>query len=401
VLAFLFFVLQSPALQPQPDRRWGSPPIILSDGDHDGVKDILLMEASTEQGSVKTWLLSGRTGTILFANKFPARRFLNSSIACGRDLDADGWEDLVSTDGSLIAFHSSRTGEFLQYFDRSSQGPQNWGVLSNAGDFDQDGVPDLLVVRQPARDLIPDGEFASVFSGIDGHALLTVRDTRFFADVEADICAIADQNGDGKRDLVMACEVESTGAGDGKVISGKDGSIIRTLERFPSAPFRLQDAGDLDGDGVNDVLVGSGARIYSGCNGQRLFEERQVHPLEQRGDAAVACFAGSKGEAYLLIGAPDSNVAPNMMWSGYVQCWSLLDRRKGFVSHPSQDDDVWHFGTTITIFDDADSDGTPDFVCCPDHSMCGNPARMYVCSGRTGKILWSAVRTLTGVDVER
>jgi hypothetical protein len=374
---------------------------VLDDVDDDGASDILLRGAGWTGTRVPTWVVSGRSGKILANGQAEGWSCgIWTSTGTGCDLDGDGWEDWVTVTNGLAIRHSSKSGEILDPpVASAASATESWRPT---GDFDGDGRTGFLV-RGGGKDC--DG--VRVVSGKDGGTLAEIVDPWLEDDSESDICTIGDQDGDGRSDFVIAswgwrrhtCV---------RIVSSETRATVRRLVGVLDTDrgVHLRDAGDMDGDGVHDLLVASeeaGACLFSGCDGRVLLEARLSPSSKtcawgsETGFARESCgFVSSNGEAFVLIAATEVNVAV-----GQVECWSVSRRRCVYIARPPLDDDDWHFGARIEVLGDVDDDGTPDFLACPDHTCCGNPARMYVCSGRTGKILWSAVRTLTGLDIER
>jgi hypothetical protein len=117
--------------------------------------------------------------------------------------------------------------------------------------------------------------------------------------------AVGDVNGDGVADLV-------TGASSGgpviKVFDGKTGDVIRSFNAFDPAfqgGVRVA-AGDLNGDGVADIVVGAGegsaVRVF---NGKTLDVLHSFNAFDAgfTGGVSVAVGQDGDGRASLIVGA--------------------------------------------------------------------------------------------------
>ena len=126
------------------------------------------------------------------------------------------------------------------------------GVRVAVGDVNADGTPDIVVAMGPGASPI-----VKIFDGVDGSELaqFLAYDPTFQGGV---FVAVGDVNGDGYADVV-------TGAGESasphvKVFSGADLSVLYSF--FAYAPqftggVRVA-AGDVDGDGLADIVTGPG-----------------------------------------------------------------------------------------------------------------------------------------------
>jgi hypothetical protein len=393
---------------PRPDSRWTGAPCVLNDVDGDGAREILVLTWHEASGSARSWILSGATGDVMAAPYLDRGSYSGVTLPCRRDLDGDGWDDWTSWQEGATVCHSTRTGDLLDTLARPRLGA-NWEGWSCAGgDVDGDGFTDLVVRGLPFDTDGQEPASVRVFSGRDGGLLFEHRDPKLSRGWASDVIAIGDQDGDARDDMVIASWDPSLRAFVVEVISTRDGSLIRTLPDVPGARdrIRLRDAGDLDGDGVHDLLVSSGlatVRLHSGHDGRLLFERRGEMPRPgEHGDPELGygfeatAFVDGAGRAYVLLSA-----ARAMGWSGEVECWAVNVQRCAFVARMPSELGDWHQGASLEVCGDANGDGTPDFVCVPDRCLCANAARFHVCSGRTGAVLWSAVRTLDGIAVRR
>ena len=133
---------------------------------------------------------------------------------------------------------------------------------SGAGDVNLDGTPDLIVGAFNDDNNGSDSGSARVFSGATGGVLFT-----FDGDSASDlfghsVSGAGDVNGDGYADLIVgAYGDDNNGSGSARLFSGQTGTVIHTF----------------DGDGFADVIVAApiddnngfdfgSARVLSGAN---------------------------------------------------------------------------------------------------------------------------------------
>jgi hypothetical protein len=143
---------------------------------------------------------------------------------------------------------------------------------SGAGDIDADGINDVFVADYNAgRGPRVGSGAAYVFSGATGRRLLALH-AEEAGDGFGPGRGVGDINGDGHGDLIIAAYTSSAGAseaGKASVISGVDGSVLRTItstiagENFGVDALAL---GDLDGDGLTDYLVTAVGLAFAGTD---------------------------------------------------------------------------------------------------------------------------------------
>jgi hypothetical protein len=190
--------------------------------------------------------------------------------------------------------------------------------------------------------------------------------------------------------------------GSVRIQSGKNTFLLVRVEgssdqdQFGAAIARI---GDLDGDGVADIAIGapqgglSGApgyvRLHSGRNGTKLLDIPGVAPDETGFGTSVgdAGDVDGDGKGDVVIGAPLSGVAE----AGSVV---VVSGANGMALHTLVGAPGQHFGASVDGAGDVDADGRADFlVGIPDHDAAGPSAgRATVFSGLTG----SALVTLDG-----
>ena len=266
-------------------------------------------------------------------------------------------------------------------------------IARDIGDVDGDGVHDLTS-SGPTVDT-GDGPGGRVFtySGRTGELLWTA-DGGAGDQLGLGIEAAGDVDGDGVPDVIAG----SPGSDRSLVFAGRDGSIIRTLEApEPGELFGrvVADVGDVDGDGHDDVLIGAPQNDVGGEDAGRayVFSGKSSEILltltgEEAGDAFGSSAGGHTapdGRVTLVVGAP--NAGPGDRGATYV--YHGLTGDPAFVIE--SDDAGAQLGAMfVSAVGDVDGDGVVD-VYASDFSASTNGAgsgRVYVHSGADGRLLY-------------
>ena len=199
-----------------------------------------------------------------------------ASIAVG-DLNSDGNLDLVVGDhytNEVYVLLGNGDGTFKQPVTYYLGGS---GVLSIAiGDLNGDGIPDLAAASPcPATGSCNGDEgVVSVLLG-NGNGTFGAALSYSPNSYASDSVVIADVNRDGKPDLVVAneCQSSSCSSGnDGGVVSvllGNGDGTFLTATNFSSGAIAATAVavGDVNGDGKPDLIVGNGCLSDADCNG--------------------------------------------------------------------------------------------------------------------------------------
>lgn len=313
------------------------------DVDGDGVEDVITSApfASTEAGANAgfVYVFSGRTGARLHRFAGAAGERLGISVAALGDLDEDGHDDVAAgtQGGECARVWSGADGAVLWEARGEEPGAQFGREVTSAGDWNEDGTPDLLLsipLHDAGRGALevrsgrdgallfrragesPGENFASALAtgGRDGRRLLVVGamhagpgqrgrvivfdapsgEERFRRDASAEgvnfgrfFCSVpGDLDGDGHDD-VYAVDFEShaggANSGEAVLLSGRDGALLHRFVGQPGDGLGIGDAvaGDADGDGRPDLLIGAwncadaaplggAAYLYSGRTGRVL-----------------------------------------------------------------------------------------------------------------------------------
>jgi len=377
-----------------------------------------------------------RATTLLDPKPEDSTTHFGLSIAVIGDIDGDGVPDLAvgapfqdsdfggspgfgppQNVGKVWLISGATLGVITQLNDPEFQmvNPRKFGgqfgtSVAGVGDINGDGIPDILVgvphhiVVTPTDNLINAGR-AFVFSGKDGSILFTLDDPtpQEGARMGYAVVGLGDVNGDGIPDLLVGVPKKDSPAGlpevgTAYIFSGSDGSLIRELDppsqggleangRFGAA---VANAGDVDNDGVSDILIGAPgegwAYVFSGATGAliRTITSPVVEKLPSFG-FAVAGGRDLNGDGIpdFVIGAP---LQGGLRGAAYVFSGADGTLLRTLRAAPQA---FAKFGASVALIPDVTGDGRPDImVGAPDHTVNGllNAGEAFIFKGRNGRL---------------
>ena len=322
----------------------------------------------------RVYVYSTKTGTLLWKADGAPHAQLGIGLEAAGDTNHDGIPDVIaSAPGIGEAYvYSGRDGRVLLTLHAEKASDAFGRHASGVGDIDGDGYADIIVgAPQNGANGAAAGR-AYVYSGKDGRVLLTLTGAHAGDQFGA---AVAGYTGGAHRLLIVGAPGAGSG-GHGRVfvytsLSTTPAFVIDADETgnalgamFVSVP------GDLDGDGVPDVYASdwsntakgqSTGRVYvhSGRDGHRLFALTGDTAGEGFGTSpSIAGDVNGDGHADLIVGA--WQYAGAALSGGRAYLYSGKDGQlmKTFTCRTPGDT----FGFDAVNLGDVDGDGTIDFL---------------------------------------
>jgi len=389
--------------------------------------------------------LDGASGTVINGESiFDAS---GASVSTAGDINGDGIDDLIIgapgaspnvgySGASYVVFGddqglpsplnlSAIDGSNGIVFNGEGAYDESGASVSAAGDINGDGIADLIIGAPYASG--GNGAGYVVFgsdeawtspvnlSGLDGSSGFRINSAGGGDTLGASVSAAGDINGDGMDDLLIGATLAGTPAaynGASYVVFGSDeawpssinlstldgssGVVIRGVNPGDETGTSVGAAGDVNGDGIDDLIIGSpladpngddsGSSYIvfgsgqpwtspfdlSGLNGSNGFSINGVAAGDRAGTSVS--FAGdfnTDGFADVIIGAPlaDPNGADsgasyvvfgsNQVWPASIEL-SSLDGTGGFVLNGVKAGD--QSGGSVSTAGDINNNGVVDLV---------------------------------------
>ena len=217
------------------------------------------------------------------------------------------------------------------------------------------------------------------------------------------VAELTDIDADGVQDLIVSAPLHGPdGAGRTDVYSGNSGQLVH---RFAEGPgelhgYAIADAGDIDADGRHDIVAGARdgnrAYVYSGRTGERLLALEGEAPGDLFGFAvASAGDIDGDGRADVLVGAPGNDA--NGRDAGRAYVFAGLDGHRIRSLDGKAPGDL--FGSATDWLADVDADGRFEHVIGARNAGPFRDGAVHVFSGVTGAERFSVEADKKGEDL--
>ena len=181
---------------------------------------------------------------------------IDTSFGTRFDIDGDGFSDFVGTFDSKMFFYPGSTSGLRSTPSASlsslKTGDGFAGSFGNAGDINGDGFSDLVVGAAGGND--PKGEvyvYLGSASGISATAAFTFKGTSTADIFGASVAGAGDINGDGFADIIVG-SLGGEGSGAAYVYHGSAAGLVKTLTLTPNTAEKGKDFG-ISVAGIGDL----------------------------------------------------------------------------------------------------------------------------------------------------
>jgi len=298
---------------------------------------------------------------------------LGYAVSAAGDVDGDGFADIlvgapryadeVYREGAAFVFHGSASGLGLDpdWLVGSNQKGASFGdAVAGIGDVNGDGYDDVIVGASQYTDGQSNEGAAFVYHGSPA-GLSVAPDWQYQSDRIAArfgyaVAGAGDINGDGYADVIVGApfyshEINLSGAvyvfyGSETGLSAEPDWIYTGTQANAQVGYAVSAAGDLNGDGYADILVGapyatgdqpkSGAvLVFFGSADGLPSAPDQILLGDQEGGLFGASLSSAgdlnrDGCADILVGAP--RYSHQYAWEGAA--FSFLGTKNGLYPHP-------------------------------------------------------------------
>ena len=233
--------------------------------------------SATGLSSVANWSAESMQATAQFGN----------SVAGAGDVNGDGYDDVIIGAPLYTNGQNDEGAIFLYYGSSSGLGPNgtpanaDWAFESNlsgsrlgvrvasAGDINGDGFADIVAGAYTyGGNLVPRGRvYVFKGSGTVPTAPTTIESDQDYSDLGYAVAGAGDVNGDGFSDIIVSARHYSNGnTNEGRVyvFNGSRNGIVTTPawqaegdQDSTEFGYRVASAGDVNGDGYSDVIIGA------------------------------------------------------------------------------------------------------------------------------------------------
>jgi len=329
-----------------------------------------------------------------------------TSVATAGDVNGDGYADIIvgaeaydhgqTTEGTARVYYGSPTG-LGSTVSWSAEGDRDYAYFGNsvatAGDVNGDGYADVIVgANKYGKDQVQEGA-AFVFhgspDGLSATANWTAESNQAGAQFGVSVGTAGDVNGDGYADVIIGApyyDLGSDDAGRAFVYVGS-ASGLSAMPAWTASPsksgefgYSVGTAGDVNGDGYSDVIIGQPggwAYVYHGsASGPNVSPDWTVQGegYDPQFGASVGTAGDVNGDGFadVIVGAPFYDESKGRAYV-YFGSSRGLSATPGWTATGNENNA--RFGVSVRAAGDVNGDGYGDIIVGTYYWDTGQPGR--------------------------
>ncbi|QQS36631.1 MAG: FG-GAP repeat protein [Ignavibacteriales bacterium] len=340
------------------------------------------------------------------------------SVSSAGDVNGDGYDDIIvgapfaQTNGRAYVFFGGQIINSIpdRILDGGNLADSRFGwSVSSAGDVNGDGFDDVIVGACSSD--AAGSAAGSAFIYLGGNPMsqdfyLQINGSTAGDRLGISVSTAGDVNGDGYSDVIVGADRNDTGGANsgsayifyGGQVMNNIADVILTGEAVSDVfGYSVSEAGDVNGDGYSDVIVGAIGNDAGGTSAGRAYIYLGGSPMdifadviltgETAGDSfgsSVSSAGDANGDGYsdAVVGADLNDVAGNTAGRAYIYFGgSSMDNITDVVLTGAASSDV--FGSSVSSAGDINGDGYSDVIVGAQQNDTGgdNAGRAYVYFG--------------------